>query len=113
MRDAAHAHDTFVLHQLASVPPPLSSQSCVADHGAQVATPFSRCRAFCRWMLRAGHKTLPAPRFRRLRGGIFGWMHKQGPIARPLTARGMHDDETIEAKLKDAKLPQEETIDLE
>ena len=40
-------------------------------------------------------------------------MHKQGPIARPLTARGMHDDETIEAKLKDAKLPQEETIDLE
>ncbi|KAL1515575.1 hypothetical protein AB1Y20_002195 [Prymnesium parvum] len=79
---------------------------------SNVATPFSRCRAFCRWLLRAGHKTLPVARFRRLRGGIFGWKHKDGKIARPLTARGMHDDETIEARLRDVKLPQEETIDL-
>ena len=27
----------------------------------QVATPFSRCRAFCRWLLRAGHATIKAP----------------------------------------------------
>eukprot|EP00965_Chrysotila_dentata_P226107 6195204-Pleurochrysis_carterae.AAC.1 len=39
---------------------------------SNVATPFSRCRAFCRWLLRAGHRTLPAERFRRMRGGIFG-----------------------------------------
>ena len=45
-----------------------------------MATPFSRCRAFCRYLLRAGHKTLPALRFRRLRSGIFGWEHRGGPL---------------------------------
>jgi len=44
-----------------------------------VATPFSRCRAFCRYMLRAGHSTLPSARFRRLRGGMLGWKCKGGP----------------------------------
>ena len=80
---------------------------------SNVATPFSRCRAFCRWLLRAGHKTLPAARFRRLRGGVFGWKHKGFVLARPLTARGMHDNANIEARLHDAKLQQEETIDLD
>lgn len=51
---------------------------------SEVATPFSRCRAFCRWLLRAGHVTLKAERLRRLRGGMFGWRHKQGPVSRPL-----------------------------
>ena len=47
---------------------------------SEVATPFSRCRAMCRWLLRAGSKSLPAERLRRLRGGIFGWRHKKGKI---------------------------------
>eukprot|EP00966_Prymnesium_polylepis_P311908 7207014-Prymnesium_polylepis.1 len=47
---------------------------------SNVATPFSRCRAFARWMLRAGHSTLPAARFRRLRGGIFGWEKRGGNV---------------------------------
>mmetsp|Transcript_48789 Transcript_48789/g.84868 ORF Transcript_48789/g.84868 Transcript_48789/m.84868 type:complete len:240 (-) Transcript_48789:115-834(-) len=51
---------------------------------SEVATPFSRCRAFCRWLLRAGHATIKAHRLRRLRGGMFGWKHKDGPLARPL-----------------------------
>jgi len=51
---------------------------------SEVATPFSRCRAFCRWLLRAGHQTIKVERVRRLRGGIFGWKHKDGPVARPL-----------------------------
>lgn len=51
---------------------------------SEVATPFSRCRALCRWLLRAGHKSLKADRLRRLRGGIFGWTHKNGPVSRPL-----------------------------
>jgi len=48
---------------------------------SEVATPFSRCRATCRWLLRAGHKTLSAKRLRRLRGGVFGWKHKGGPLS--------------------------------
>ncbi|CAK0886789.1 unnamed protein product, partial [Prorocentrum cordatum] len=51
---------------------------------SEVATPFSRCRALCRWLLRAGHKSLKADRLRRLRGGMFGWRHKNGPVSRPL-----------------------------
>eukprot|EP00747_Dinoflagellata_sp_TGD_P184534 gnl/TRDRNA2_/TRDRNA2_40221_c0_seq1.p1 gnl/TRDRNA2_/TRDRNA2_40221_c0~~gnl/TRDRNA2_/TRDRNA2_40221_c0_seq1.p1 ORF type:complete len:512 (+),score=123.30 gnl/TRDRNA2_/TRDRNA2_40221_c0_seq1:80-1615(+) len=51
---------------------------------SEVATPFSRCRALCRWLLRAGHRSLKAERLRRLRGGIFGWSNKQGPVSRPL-----------------------------
>jgi len=47
---------------------------------SEVATPFSRCRAMCRWLLRAGSKSLPAERLRRLRGGMFGWRHKKGKI---------------------------------
>jgi hypothetical protein len=54
----------------------------------QIATPFSRCRAFCRYLLRAGHTTLPAARFRRLRGGIFGWKHKGGPLTQMLSYHG-------------------------
>jgi len=34
---------------------------------SEVATPFSRCRAFCRWLLRAGHQTIKVERVRRLR----------------------------------------------
>jgi len=51
---------------------------------SSVATPFSRCRAFCRWLLRAGHHTLPVQRFRRLRGGLFGWEHRGGTVAKPI-----------------------------
>merc|ERR1719245_1089651 len=47
---------------------------------SEVATPFSRCRAMCRWLLRAGSKSLPAERLRRLRGGLFGWRHRKGKI---------------------------------
>ena len=56
---------------------------------SNVATPFSRCRAFARWMLRAGHSTLPAARFRRLRGGIFGW-EKRGGKVRPVPCAFSH-----------------------
>lgn len=55
---------------------------------SEVATPFSRCRAWCRWLLRAGHKTIQAGQVRRLRGGIFGWRHKDGPITRPIDGGG-------------------------
>ena len=47
---------------------------------SSVATPFSRCRAFCRWMLRAGSTSLKPARFRRLRGGLFGWRFRRGAI---------------------------------
>ena len=49
-----------------------------------VATPFSRCRALCRFILRAGHSSLKAKRFRRLRGGLFGWQHRGGSVAMPI-----------------------------
>merc|ERR1712113_1238595 len=48
---------------------------------SEAATPFSRCRAFCRWLLRAGHTTINVKRVRRLRGGIIGWKHKSGPVS--------------------------------
>ena len=48
----------------------------------------NRCRAFCRYLLRAGHQTLPAARFRRLRGGIFGWKHRGGPMTAMLRYSG-------------------------
>ena len=35
-----------------------------------MATPFSRCRAFCRWLLRAGHQTIKVDRVRRLRASV-------------------------------------------
>ena len=79
---------------------------------SQVATPFSRCRAFCRWLLRAGHSTLPAQRFRRLRGGLFGWEHRGGEVAKQIAMHGMNDD--LEERLKNAeKVKDLETIDLE
>lgn len=53
---------------------------------SEVATPFSRCRALSRWLLRAGHSgTISAARLRRLRGGLFGWRHKRGPTQLALT----------------------------
>mmetsp|Transcript_133687 Transcript_133687/g.250137 ORF Transcript_133687/g.250137 Transcript_133687/m.250137 type:complete len:591 (-) Transcript_133687:157-1929(-) len=52
---------------------------------SEVATPFSRCRSLCRWMLAAGSKSLKPERFRRLRGGLFGWRHKKGPMQLALT----------------------------
>lgn len=53
---------------------------------SEVATPFSRCRALCRWLLRAGHSgSISAARLRRLRGGIFGWRHNKGPVQLTLT----------------------------
>lgn len=45
---------------------------------SSAATPFSRCRAFCRWLLRAGHQTLPVARIRRLHGGLHGWTQQGG-----------------------------------
>ena len=81
---------------------------------SQVATPFSRCRAFCRWLLRAGHQTLPALRFRRLRGGVFGWEHKGGNVAKPLSQPGFggyNDD--LEERLRRAEpIKDLETIDV-
>ena len=77
-----------------------------------VATPFSRCRAFCRWLLRAGHQTLPAERFRRLRGGLFGWEHRGGTVAKQIATPGMNDD--LEERLKTAdKIKDLETIDVD
>jgi rhodanese-related sulfurtransferase len=53
---------------------------------SEVATPFSRCRALSRWLLRAGHSgSISAARLRRLRGGLFGWKHKKGPTQLALT----------------------------
>jgi len=86
---------------------------CLIIIYSNIATPFSRCRAFCRFLLRAGHVTLPAGRFRRLRGGIFGWKHKNGTVSRPITQRGVHDHENIEARLRDTTIRVEETLDLE
>jgi len=78
---------------------------------SNVATPFSRCRAFCRWLLRAGHTTLPAARFRRLRGGIFGWLHRGGKVAVALSHRGANADLT--ERLKHAEPVKDlETIDV-
>mmetsp|Transcript_48733 Transcript_48733/g.150500 ORF Transcript_48733/g.150500 Transcript_48733/m.150500 type:complete len:538 (-) Transcript_48733:73-1686(-) len=71
------ADENLISHLLANRKKPIVIYS-------EVATPFSRCRAFCRWLLRAGHCTIKAERLRRLRGGIFGWKHKDGPVARPL-----------------------------
>jgi rhodanese-related sulfurtransferase len=68
---------------------------------SQVATPFSRCRAMCRWLLRAGHQSLPALRFRRLRGGVFGWTHQGGTVIRPLAQPGAPDD--LDERLKRAQ----------
>ena len=78
---------------------------------SNVATPFSRCRAFCRWLLRAGHSTLPAARFRRLRGGIFGWEHRGGKVAVAIGERGSAEE--LEERLKHAEVPKDlETIDV-
>jgi rhodanese-related sulfurtransferase len=76
---------------------------------SSVATPFSRCRAFCRWLLRAGHHTLPVQRFRRLRGGLFGWHHRGGSVARPIGQAATDLDEVLQ--LAEAKA-QQYTIDL-
>jgi len=43
----------------------------------------------------------------------FGRKHKSGTISRPLTARGMHEGESIEARLRDTTIRVEETVDLE
>lgn len=52
---------------------------------SSIATPFSRCRAFCRLLLSAGHQTLHPLRLRRLRGGLAGWRRRGGEI-KPLQA---------------------------
>ena len=59
---------------------------------SEVATPFSRCRAFCRWLLRAGHQTIKVERVRRLRFLVsFIDAHgRQGLIADPSTLRWWH-----------------------
>ena len=55
---------------------------------SEVATPFSRCRALCRWLLRAGSSGAITPaRLRRLRGGMFGWKYQKGPVRRRHYAR--------------------------
>lgn len=79
---------------------------------SNVATPFSRCRAFCRWLLRAGHSTLPAARFRRLRGGIFGWQHRGGQVAKAL-GNGQEANRQMEERLRHAQKPKDlETVDV-
>jgi len=78
---------------------------------SNVATPFSRCRAFCRWLLRAGHTTLPAARFRRLRGGIFGWQHRGGDVAKALGHAGANS--SLEERLRKAEPVKDlETVDI-
>ena len=47
---------------------------------SNVATPFSRDRAFCRLLLSAAHQTLHPLRLRRLRGGIVGWRRRGGEL---------------------------------
>merc|ERR1719291_710409 len=74
-----------LIHELLS-----THRHCLIIVVSAIATPFSRCRAFCRYLLRAGHATLPAARFRRLRGGMFGWKHKGGPVTAALTYGSMH-----------------------
>ena len=49
---------------------------------SNAATPFSRCRAFCRLLLSAAHQTLHPLRLRRLRGGVVGWRHRGGPLGK-------------------------------
>lgn len=51
---------------------------------SSVATPFSRCRSLCRWLLRAGHKTLKAERLKRLKGGMMCWKLRKHPVSAPL-----------------------------
>ena len=67
-----------------------------------VATPFSRCRSFCRFILRAGHTTLKAKRFRRLRGGLFGWKFKGGSLAMSLEGSKQARSED-DSRFKDAQ----------
>ena len=92
-RADAGASQRFDPPDLVHSPPPTNSgqispglqynslNAGLAQVFSSVATPFSRCRAFCRWMLRAGHSSLKANRFRRLRGGLFGWRFRRGAIA--------------------------------
>ena len=86
-----------------------TQRHCLIVVYSQVATPFTRCRAFCRWLLRAGHHTLPVQRFRRLRGGLFGWQHRGGAVARPIEQSGIDLDERL--RLAQAKAEQY-TIDI-
>lgn len=81
---------------------------------SNVATPFSRCRAFARWMLRAGHSTLPAARFRRLRGGIFGWEKRGGKVALAIGNGRGYSNSDLEDRLKVAEMPKDlETVDID
>ena len=84
---------------------------------SNVATPFSRCRAFARWMLRAGHATLPSARFRRLRGGVFGWEKRGGKVALAIGgdgAGGYAYAAGLEERLKNAEAPKDlETVDVD
>ena len=59
---------------------------------SRVATPFSRCRAFCRNLLHVGNQCLDPKRFRRLRGGMFGWRHRGGPVTLSITITPPKDD---------------------
>lgn len=47
---------------------------------SEAATPFSRCRAFCRLLLHAGSQTVHPLRCRRLAGGVVGWKRKGGQL---------------------------------
>ena len=86
-----------LIHELLS-----KRRHCLIIVCSQIATPYSRCRAFCRYLLRAGHTTLPAARFRRLRGGIFGWKHRGGPLSAMLSYNGSVSESVApEAKLVD------------
>jgi hypothetical protein len=57
-----------------------AQKHCLIVVYAQVATPFSRCRALCRLMLKAAHQSLHPLRLRRLRGGVAGWKRRGGEL---------------------------------
>ena len=66
-------------------------------------------------MLRAGHSTLPAARFRRLRGGIFGWEKRGGKVALSIgNGGGGYAQHDLEERLKNAEAPKDlETVDID
>ena len=47
---------------------------------SEAATPFSRCRAFCRLLLHAGSQTVHPLRCRRLADGMVGWKRRGGQV---------------------------------
>ena len=85
-------------------PPPARSAKLAMAHAFRVCAAYRRSQA--------GHSTLPAQRFRRLRGGIFGWEHRGGKVAMALT-HGAGANADLEERLKHAEPVKDlETIDV-